>query len=267
MQRQNNNSFSIFDRGYRNKAGKAVPQNKPLETQTIEWVGEYIKSERAREATQLLRNLKVQETSEAEQKERELKVLSFMYATFSGIFSYRKTDGLLMRSPFICLDFDDLASLDEAKSLREQLSADSHIETELCFVSPRGHGVKWVVTLPERTLGMTFKEQFEDLQKSSLDAAKEQWDIYFDYTSKMQQTFIDALPDEVPSIPGFPPIFMPVPPKAVLKKGKELREERNKHNKEQFDSEVDYAKKRRDHAEEAISEGVKDIEEKIKKKE
>ena len=113
----------------------------------------------------------------------------------------------------------------------------------------------------------TFKEQFEDLQKSSLDAAKEQWDIYFDYTSKMQQTFIDALPDEVPSIPGFPPIFMPVPPKAVLKKGKELREERNKHNKEQFDSEVDYAKKRRDHAEEAISEGVKNIEEKIKKKE
>ena len=155
------NGFSIFDRGYRNKAGKAVPQNKPLETQTIEWVGEYIKSERAREATQLLRDLKVQETSEAEQKERELKVLSFMYATFSGIFSYRKTDGLLMRSPFICLDFDDLASLDEAKSLREQLSADSHIETELCFVSPRGRGVKWVVTLPERTLGMTFKEQFD----------------------------------------------------------------------------------------------------------
>ena len=155
------NSFSIFDRGYRNKAGKAVPQNKPLETQTIEWVGEYIKSERAREATQLLRDLMAQETSEAEQKERELKVLSFMYATFSGIFSYRKTDGLLMRSPFICLDFDDLASLDEAKSLREQLSADSHIETELCFVSPRGRGVKWVVTLPERTLGMTFKEQFD----------------------------------------------------------------------------------------------------------
>lgn len=161
MQRQNNNSFSIFDRGYRNKAGKAVPQNKPLETQTIEWVGEYIKSERAREATQLLRDLMAQETSEAEQKEREFKVLSFMYATFSGIFSYRKTDGLLMRSPFICLDFDDLASLDEAKSLREQLSADSHIETELCFVSPRGRGVKWVVTLPERTLGMTFKEQFD----------------------------------------------------------------------------------------------------------
>ncbi len=155
------NGFSIFDRGYRNKAGKAVPQNKPLETQTIEWVGEYIKSERAREATQLLRDLMVQEPSEAEQKERELKVLSFMYATFSGIFSYRKMDGLLMRSPFICLDFDDLASLDEAKSLREQLSADSHIETELCFVSPRGRGVKWVVTLPERTLGMTFKEQFD----------------------------------------------------------------------------------------------------------
>lgn len=155
------NSFSIFDRGYRNKAGKAVPQNKPLETQTIEWVGEYIKSERAREATQLLRDLMAQETSEAEEKRRELKVLSFMYATFSGIFSYRKTDGLLMRSPFICLDFDDLASLDEAKSLREQLSADSHIETELCFVSPSGRGVKWVVTLPERTLGMAFKEQFD----------------------------------------------------------------------------------------------------------
>ena len=104
------------------------------------------------------------------------------------------------------------------------------------------------------------------MQMSSIDATREQWDIFFDGTSKMQESFIDSLPDEAPAFPGFPP-FLPVPTKAALKKGKEARDERNRQNKEQFDSFVDDAKKRQAKVKDRISENLKDIEEKAKKKE
>ena len=109
-------------------------------------------------------------------------------------------------------------------------------------------------------------EQLRDMQMSSIDATRKQWDIFFDGTSKMQESFIDSLPDEAPAFPGFPP-FLPLPTKAALKKGKEARDERNRQNKEQFDSFVDDAKKRQAKVKERISENLKDIEEKAKKKE
>ena len=109
-------------------------------------------------------------------------------------------------------------------------------------------------------------EQLRDMQMSSIDATRKQWDIFFDGTSKMQESFIDSLPDEAPAFPGFPP-FLPLPTKAALKKGKEARDERNRQKKEQFDSFVDDAKKRQAKVKERISENLKDIEEKAKKKE
>ncbi len=103
-------------------------------------------------------------------------------------------------------------------------------------------------------------EQLEDMQKESIDASKKQWDTFFNQTVKMQESFIDSLPDEAPSVPGLPP--MPAPPK----KRKELREERNKRNKEQIDSFLDYAKKRQDYIKDAITDGMNKAEEEVKKK-
>ena len=109
----------------------------------------------------------------------------------------------------------------------------------------------------------TLCEQLEDMQKSSVEATKEQWDIFFDYTSKMQESLIDALPDEAPA---GNPFFPPLPSKDYLKKRKEARDEANEHAKEQVDSFLDYAQKRQDKVKEAVSEGVKDVEDKVEKK-
>lgn len=160
---QNNEKFSIFPTGYWNfTQQKAVPNQKPKQTQTIGWVGEYITSERARWATQELRKMASTATRE---KKQEFKALNFEYATFSGIFSYRNARSLVERTPFLTLDIDDLGSTEEAREVQRLLCADKNIETALCFVSPKGLGVKWIVRLPEWTEGLNFRDQFERMRR------------------------------------------------------------------------------------------------------
>jgi len=107
----------------------------------------------------------------------------------------------------------------------------------------------------------TFWEQMRDMQKSTIDANKEQWDIFFDYTSKMQDAFIDSLPDEAPE--GIPE--PPVSPKEYLKKQKEVREMVKDRATEQADSLLDFAKKSQEHVKETVTDGVKNIEDEFKK--
>lgn len=159
----NSDRFSIFPVGWWDEAKQvAIPRQRPQQTQTIEWVGEYIKSERARRATEELRAMLPTATREQKQT---FKALHFEYATFSGIFSYRNARSLVARSPFLTLDIDDLSSLDEARDIQQRLCADTCVETALCFVSPKGLGVKWVVRLLEWTEGLAFREQFERLRR------------------------------------------------------------------------------------------------------
>ena len=158
-----NERFSIFPVGWWDeRKKKALPRQKPQQTQTIGWVGEYIKSERARWATEELRRMMATATR---QQKQTFKALNFEYATFSGIFSYRNARSLITRSPFLTLDIDDLSSTNEARDIQHQLCADTNVETALCFVSPKGLGVKWVVRLPEWVEGMAFRDQFEQLRR------------------------------------------------------------------------------------------------------
>ena len=137
-QRNVNERFSIFPCGWWNEAKQeASPQQRPQQTQTIEWVYEYIISERARKPTEELRAMLPTATKEQCGK---FKVLNFEYATFSGIFSYRNANCLGARSPYICLDIDGLGSGGEARDVQHALCADKYVETELCFVSPSGNG-------------------------------------------------------------------------------------------------------------------------------
>ena len=99
------------------------------------------------------------------QQRQAFKVLNFEYATFSGEFNYRNAKSLCSRSPYLTLDIDHLGSVDEARELQRTLVIDTNIETDLCFVSPSGNGVKWVVTLPEWTEGMAFREQYEQVRR------------------------------------------------------------------------------------------------------
>ena len=155
--------FSIFPCGWWDEAKQtATPRQHPQQTQTIGWVYEYIRSERARKATEELR--KMLSTATREQKQ-QFKALNFEYATFSGIFSYRKANRIIQRSPFLTLDIDDLSSMDEAREVQHQLCADRQVETALCFVSPSGKGVKWIVRLPGWTDGLPFRDQFERMRR------------------------------------------------------------------------------------------------------
>ena len=155
--------FSIFPSGWWDEVEQVVkPRQRPQQTQTIGWVYEYIISERARWATETLRAMLPTSTR---QQKQAFKALYFEYATFSGVFSYRNARCLVTRSPFIALDIDDLSSLDEARELQQLLIHDSQVETALCFVSPKGLGLKWIVELPEWTQGLPFKQQFEALRR------------------------------------------------------------------------------------------------------
>ncbi|MCR4582147.1 MAG: hypothetical protein K5764_01125 [Prevotella sp.] len=157
-----NRKFSIFGTGYRNQRGEAVLATKPQQTQSAEWVYRYIISERARWATETLRSMVGVATRE---ELNDFKKLNFEVATFAGIFGYRNARNLMERSPFMVLDIDDLASTEEARSIQRQLIDDEMVETELCFLSPKGRGVKWVVRIPEWAQDPNFKMTFQKLQQ------------------------------------------------------------------------------------------------------
>lgn len=155
------NNFSFFGRGYQNKKSKWVLQTKPQGTMSITQVYEFIISDCAREATMRLRAMLQTTTKEQRQ---DYKKANFTFVTFSGSFLYRNATSLIMRTPYMVLDIDDLSSIDEARDVQYALCADTQIETALCFVSPSGLGVKWVLELPEWTQGLPFLSQWYKLR-------------------------------------------------------------------------------------------------------
>ena len=158
----NNERFSLFGKGYRNSKGVAVLATKPQQTQNLTWVYDYIISDRARWATETLRSMVGISTKD---EVDDFKKLNFDVATFNGQFFYRNAQSLLVRSPWLVADIDDLSSTHEAREVQQLLIDDKNIETGLCFVSPKGKGVKWIVRVPEWLQGKDFKAQFEGLQR------------------------------------------------------------------------------------------------------
>lgn len=153
------NQFSVYGCGYRNPKGTAVLAVKPEGATDIAHVYQFIISEQAKAATDRLREMVQQGATRDELS--DYKKLNFRIATFSGTFSYRNAKSLIGRSPYLVLDIDDLDSEAEARQLMHRLISDPYVETELCFLSPKGRGIKWVISLPEWWLDTDFKWQFE----------------------------------------------------------------------------------------------------------
>ncbi len=151
--------FSVFGTGYHNPKGVAVLAVKPIGTTDIAQVYQYIISEQAKPATEQLREM--EQHSATREELSDYKKLNFRIVTFSGSFSYRNAKSLIDRSPYLVIDIDDLESETEARQLMERLVSDPYVETELCFLSPKGRGLKWVISLPEWWQDMDFKQQFE----------------------------------------------------------------------------------------------------------
>ena len=155
--------FTLFGKGYwSEKAQKYVPSTKPMRNVDIQWVGDYVLSERAKPQTEELRQIM---TTATEQELRDYKLTEFDAVAGAGIFSYGNAAGLSVRSPYIVLDIDDLESTEVAREIQQTLIADKNIETALCFVSPKGLGVKWWVELPKWCQDMTFAEQYATLSR------------------------------------------------------------------------------------------------------
>jgi hypothetical protein len=104
-------------------------------------------------------------TTATEQELRDYKLIQFDAVAGAGIFSYGSAAGLTIRSPYIVLDVDDLESTEEAREIQQTLIEDKNVETALCFVSPKGKGIKWWVELPEWCQNMTFAEQYATLSR------------------------------------------------------------------------------------------------------
>lgn len=99
---------------------------------------------------------------------RRLKQTTFSFCTFSGTFSYRRRQSLLSHSQLLCIDLDHVGTPDQVMSLKMRLASDPEFETALCFRSPSGDGVKWVVAID--TTQATHEEWFDAMCRYIADA-------------------------------------------------------------------------------------------------
>jgi len=168
-----NEMFTFFGKGYfSRKAQKWVPSTTPQQIVDVGWCGQYILSERAKWPTDELRRLlhTVEEQTEEQKRAKDQMLRDFKLRMFdavagAGTFSYGNAKGLIRRSRFIVLDFDDLDSTEEARDIQQTLIKDKNVETALCFLSPKGLGIKLWAELPEWCQNMTFAEQYAALSR------------------------------------------------------------------------------------------------------
>ena len=104
----------------------------------------YITSNYAKLATERLRL--IADHHDARRYKSEL----LDYVTFSGCFSSRRTGGLIEHSGFLCFDIDKIESEKRLQEIKSLLINDEELHTVLCFRSPSGNGLKWVVEVPDR---------------------------------------------------------------------------------------------------------------------
>ncbi len=168
-----NEMFTFFGKGhFSQKAQKWVPSTTPQQIVDVGWCGQYILSERAKWPTDELRRLlhTVEEQTEEQKRAKDQMLRDFKLRMFdavagAGTFSYGNAKGLIRRSRFIVLDFDDLDSTEEARDIQQTLIKDKNVETALCFLSPKGLGIKLWAELPEWCQNMTFAEQYAALSR------------------------------------------------------------------------------------------------------
>ena len=107
-------------------------------------------------------------------------------------------------------------------------------------------------------------DQFQDIQKTSKDAMKEQWEKFFPRLMDMQQTIADTLPDEKFSLPGMP--SAPISPKEFVEKAKEFQETVNQHAVEQSDNAFDFTVQRQQQVKEMVTDAVNNVEAELDEK-
>lgn len=108
-----------------------------------------------------------------------------------------------------------------------------------------------------------FWEQVIDMEKASVDRSREQWNQFFEQMMDMEESFIESLPDEMASLPGFPFGQMPgISPKKFLKQMKKYQRMANEHLVDQADFYVDLILKGQKQFCDVVSEADNNVREK-----
>jgi len=135
--------FNLFHNGIQN----AIP-NKSIK---IEEFLEILK-----EDNPLLKEIR--EESDKDKKNKIKGKLS--YVTFAGTFSRRKKDSLLKSSGFASFDLDGCEDLEKD---RQKIIADKYVH--LCFISPSGKGLKFIVKIPEVKSDEEYKKYWNSIAR------------------------------------------------------------------------------------------------------
>ena len=128
---------------------------------------------------------------------------------------------------------------------------------------PRADGDQEQPTVKVPEVASDVKANWEktiDMQKSSIDKAKQQYSEFFDYTMDMMDSFADYFPEESLWMPWMPLYFES--PKAFRKSMREFEEMANEYIVEQLDALSDFYIKSQKKACEATYEAQKNAEEK-----
>lgn len=128
--------FSLFAPGINTPKGQ-----RPYKQGTFMDVYQWMNSTKLMLLTQQLRGIK------DEKEQKAFKASRLPFVTFSGMFDYRRQEGLIQHSELQCFDFDHLGGRENLWRVRQQLENDPYLETMLMFTSPRGDGVKWVTKI------------------------------------------------------------------------------------------------------------------------
>lgn len=78
------------------------------------------------------------------EKQKKFKNNNFDFVTPSGTFAYHRDKSLVVHSGMLCIDLD---CLDDVERMKQKLLIDPLIGTLLLFRSPRGHGLKWFISI------------------------------------------------------------------------------------------------------------------------
>lgn len=136
-------NFSLFENGIAN-----TTNNRPIE------IKEFLQI--LRTPDERINRIR----SETDKQERNNLKKGLSYVTFAGIFTKRANDFLVNSSGLACFDLDNVQNLEEQKAL---ILKDKY--THLCFISPSGSGLKFIVKIPKVKNDAEYKEYYETIKR------------------------------------------------------------------------------------------------------
>ena len=106
-------------------------------------------------------------------------------------------------------------------------------------------------------------EQVIEAQKTLISGTKDQWNRFYEHMMDMQDTFTESLPEELPTLPGFPQLSG-ISPKGIMKQLKGFQEMVNDYCVKQADAAADFSIKGQEKVCDAVNAAVESVKKETK---